>query len=82
MPPPEQRQYRESVHGFITSYNEECRLAVSYLRHDLQLEEARVFFEQARMKGQADFEDERENNYTLVYNRDGTYALISRGRNL
>jgi hypothetical protein len=77
-PPP--KQYRESIHGFITNYNEEGMPAVRYLRYDLQPEEARVFYDQARAKGQADFEDEYENNFTLVYNRDGTYTIVFRGR--
>jgi hypothetical protein len=76
----DERQYRESIYGFIVNYNEECRNGVNYLRNDLQREEAIVFFDQARLKGKAEFEDEMENNYTLVYNRDGTYTLVFRGK--
>ncbi len=79
---PQPREYKESIHGFITKYNEKCLSAVRYLRNDLQRDEARVFFDQARIKGRADFEDELENNFTLVYNRDGTYTLIFRGKNV
>jgi hypothetical protein len=61
-------------------FNAEGRPAVQYLRNDLQAEEARIFFDQARARGQVDFEDEQENNFTLVYNRGGFYTIVFRGR--
>jgi hypothetical protein len=56
------------------------RQAISYLKFDLQAEEARTIFDAARMNGQAQFEDDREGQYTLVYNRgENTYTIVRRG---
>jgi len=72
------RQYREWIHGFITIYDETARLGVRWLRDRLEFDEARVLFNAAREQGQAPFEDDLRNNYTLVYNKDNTYTLIFR----
>ena len=51
---------------------------VQYLQYDLQPEEAKVFFEQAKIKGQAQFEDDYERQFTLKYEYgDDSYTLIT-----
>lgn len=72
-------QRRESIHGFITLYTNEADFAAQYLRNDLQPEEARSLYDAARLTGQASFEDDREGQYTLVYNRgENTYTIVVR----
>lgn len=52
---------------------------LGYLRDDLQYEEARVFFEQARYRGEAQFEDDYDGQWTIKYNRStGGYLLVKR----
>lgn len=52
---------------------------VQYLQYDLQPEEAKVFFEQAKIKGQSQFEDDYERQFTLKYEYgDDSYTLIKR----
>lgn len=80
LPPTPPIQYRDSIHGFSVKYLENGRPALSYLKFDLQAEEARTIFDAARANGQAAFEDEREGQYTLVYNRgENTYTIVKRG---
>jgi hypothetical protein len=74
-------QRRESIHGFITLYTNEADFAAQYLRSDLGPEEARTIYDAARLTGQAHFEDDREGQYTLVYNRGAnTYTIVVRQR--
>jgi Na+-translocating ferredoxin:NAD+ oxidoreductase RnfC subunit len=52
---------------------------VQYLQYDLAPEEAKVFFEQAKSTGQAQFEDDNERQYTIKYEYgDNSYTLIKR----
>jgi len=67
-----------SIHGYRTKYEDEDYNAVRYLLEDLQYEEAKIFFEQARLHRSAQFEDEFEGQYELSYNPDGTYTLSRR----
>ena len=66
------------IYGFRVSYDDTARYAISYLLHDLDQEEAKVFFEQAKLKGYCKFEDDREGDYLIAYNKDNTYTLIKR----
>jgi len=66
------------VHGFKVKYEDNAHNGLVYLRDHLDLKEAKVFFDQARIKKSAQFEDEYDKNYTLVYNPDRTYTLIRR----
>jgi len=66
------------IHGFKVKYEDNAKEGVDYLLYDLDREEAKVFFEQARLRGYSQFEDDREGQYTLSYNQDGTYTLIRR----
>ena len=67
-----------SVRGLTVKYEDDAREGINYLLSDLDAEEAKVFFEQAKRKKFAKFEDDRENQYTLSYNPDGTYTLSKR----
>jgi len=71
---------REKIHGFLVNFDEALKsTGVYYLQYDLEFEEARTFFEAARMRGSSHFEDDHERNFTLTYNRsDGTYTLEAR----
>jgi len=69
---------KETIHGFWVTFDEELRDGVRYLRDDLQYKEAKTLFDAARLNGSAEFEDDYDRDWTLVYNRDGTYTLIRR----
>lgn len=65
------------VHGFPVIYEENALAGISYLRDDLDYQEARVFFDQARQRGSANFEDDNDRQYTLSY-KNGIYNLVRR----
>ena len=67
-----------NIHGFRVKCEGNAQMGRDYLRYDLDREEAGGFFEHARTKKYAKFEDDREGQYTLSYNYDGTYTLIKR----
>ncbi len=49
------------------------------LRDDLSRDEAKVYFEQARLKGSAQFEDDYDRQFTLFYERgSGSFILTRR----
>lgn len=68
------------IHGFKVKFEEDVRWGVNYLLYDLDYEESRVFFDQAKLRGFAKFEDDQDRQYTLIYNSDGSYTLIKRDR--
>ncbi len=68
----------KEIHGFKTEYDEKTEKAVDYLANDLDKKEARVFFDQAKLRGYAEFEDDNEGQYTLKYKGDNLYLLIRR----
>ena len=63
------------VHGHKVFYAEEAKRGVEYLDSDLDYKEAEVFFRDAKSRGQSALEDDDRRNFTLVYNRNGTYSL-------
>lgn len=67
------------IHGFTISYEDNAREGLRYLRDDLDYREAKVFFDQAKSKGSAEFEDEYDRQFTLMHQR-GVYVLMRRGR--
>ena len=69
-------QKRIFLDGFYINYpaTDEAYRVIKYLRDDLSSSETKVFFNQARVKGVAPFEDERERKYQIVY-RGGMYSL-------
>lgn len=72
---------KESVHGFWVEFEENLRDGIRYLREDLQYGEAKTLFDAARLRGSAEFEDDYDRDWTIIYNRGkGTYTLIRRKR--
>lgn len=67
-----------NVYGYKVKYEENAKMGIRYLAEDLDRKEAQVFFDQARLKGEAPFEDDQERQFTLIYNRDRTFTLIRR----
>lgn len=72
---------KEYVYGFLVQFDEEDRPGVKYLRGDLQYNEAKTLFDAARLRGNAEFEDDYDRDWTLIYN-PGTanYTLLHRDR--
>jgi hypothetical protein len=68
---------KASVHGFPLTYEEEAKNGVSYLTYSLGQAETKVFFDQARLKGSAAFEDKEGRDYTLIY-KNGAYILFKK----
>jgi hypothetical protein len=66
-----------TLHGFPVQYEDNAFEGIRYLRDDLDYNEARVFFDQARERGSAPFEDDADRQYTLLY-RAGVYTLVRR----
>lgn len=72
---------KENIHGFWLIFEEELREGVRYLRDDLQQREAKTLFDAARFDGTAEFEDDQDRDWSLIYNRQkGNYTLIRRQR--
>lgn len=68
---------KTTVHGFSVIYEQNTIEGIRYLRDDLDFNEARVFFDQARARGFSKFEDDEDRQYTLFY-KGGTYTLTRR----
>lgn len=68
---------KTTVHGFNVTYEDNAYAGITHLRDDLDFAEARVFFDQARIRGSANFEDDEDRQFTLNY-RDGVYTLFRR----
>jgi hypothetical protein len=72
---------KEQIHGYWLVFEEELRDGVRYLRDDLQYKEAKTIFDAARFDGTAEFEDDQDRDWSLIYNRqEGNYTLIRRQR--
>lgn len=72
---------KERIHGFWVSFEQDLQEGIWYLRDDLQYKEAKTLFDAARFRGEAEFEDDEDRDWTLIYNNnDGTYTLIKRQR--
>lgn len=69
---------KRDIHGHAVFGDESAKKGLDYLDYSLQLDEVEVFFHQAKTQGSAEFEDAKNNNYTLSYNGDGTYTLTGR----
>lgn len=67
-----------NIRGFRVKYEEGEQAGINYLLYDLDPHESRVFFNEARRNKYAEFEDDREGQYTLSYNQEGTYTLMRR----
>lgn len=66
------------MHGFRVNYEDDAHEGINYLLRDIDHNEAKVFFDEARRIGKAEFEDDTGKNYTLNRNSDGTFDLIKR----
>lgn len=65
------------IHGFKITYEDNAQPGADYFQYDLDTNEARVFFDQARLKNSAQFEDDEERQFTLFYQK-GNYILVRR----
>ncbi len=66
------------VYIYKIEYDEKDYDGVKYLRDDLQPDESSVFFEQAKLKGEAHFEDDYDRQWALKYNRSSVSYLLER----
>jgi len=66
------------IHGFKIRYEDNAQSGINYLRDDLDRDEAKVFFDQARLRKFAKFEDPADRQFTLSYSKDGSYTLARR----
>ena len=64
--------------GFKVQYEEPTRHAIDYLKNDLSPDEAKIFFEHAKRHGFAQFEDDDDRNFTLVYNQSNLFTITRR----
>ncbi len=72
---------KENIYGFWLIFEEEFMDGVRYLRDDLQRDEAKTIFDAARLTGEAEFEDDYDRDWTMIYNKgEMTYTLIRRQR--
>ncbi len=67
-----------NVHGYRIRYDPTAIHGINYLKYDLSAAEALVFIKQAKMYGNAQFEDDKDRDYTLVRGADGTFTLVLR----
>ena len=68
---------KTTVHGFSVAYEDNAYPGIGHLRDDLDYEEAKVFFNQARSQGSAKLEDDEDRQFTLIY-QNGSYTLVRR----
>jgi hypothetical protein len=68
---------QRTIHGHSISYEDDALEGVHYLQNKLDMDESKVYFDEAKRRGEAEFEDNHRWNYTLTYN-DGTYVLTRR----
>lgn len=74
----EQTSPKRDVHGFHVYGDRDAKDGLDYLDYRLSYQEAQVFFNQARYRGPAEFEDHMHRNFTLEYNGDATYTVTRR----
>jgi hypothetical protein len=65
------------IKGDIVYFGDDARGGIHYLLDDLDYNEARVFFTQARSRGEVRFEDDDARLFVLQYS-DGKYVLVRR----
>ena len=70
------------IHGLKVKYEDNEQAGINYLLYDLDAKEAKVFFNEAKRNKYAEFEDDKEGQFTLSYNSDGSYTLVSRSGNV
>lgn len=70
--------HKQNVHGHTVTGEDDAMDGINYLDHKLDSKEAEVFFDEAKRRGQAEFEDEHGRNYTLIRNSNATYTIEKR----
>ncbi|RJQ14516.1 hypothetical protein C4553_00365 [Candidatus Parcubacteria bacterium] len=68
---------KDTIYSFSVSYEENAQEGARYLKEDLAKEEAMVFFDYAKRNGSAQFEDDDDRQFTLLY-QEGSYVIIRR----
>ncbi len=63
------------VFGHIVSHDESTSHGIYYLMHELDVEEVKVFFDQAYNRGTAIFEDHMGYKFKLIHH-GGEYQLV------
>lgn len=72
-------EQKRDIHGHVVYGEDDAKDGLNRLDYDLQQDEAEVFFKQAKLKGSAQFEDDHERQFTLVYDRGrGVYRVERR----
>lgn len=67
-----------NIHEYAVMYEDtNAKEGYLYLRDDLDSNESKVFFEQAKREGEAEFEDDNERQFTLAY-QSSVYTIIRR----
>lgn len=69
------------IHGFKVEASDDDYSAVTYLRDCLDYNEAIVFFDYAKLKGKADFENRDGYDFSLLYDSSSEkkFKLVRRG---
>ena len=66
------------IHSYPVSYEDtNAKEGMIYLRDELDEQESKVFFEQAHRAGSAEFQDEHDRQFTLMYENE-KYVIIRR----
>ncbi len=69
---------KTTIHGFDVSYEENAEEGMKYLRDHLDINESKVFFDEAKKKGSAEFEDDDDRQFTLVFQKEDDYVIVRR----
>jgi len=69
--------HTRDIHGHTVHGEDDAVKGLEHLDNDLDSGEAKALFDQARYRGQAQFEDDEDRNYTLTYD-DGRYTVTRR----
>lgn len=70
---------KRSIHGFPTYYADDAKEGANFLDYSLKYAEVKVFYQEAKAHGAADFEDAHDRNFTLQYNSgQGNYTITLR----
>jgi hypothetical protein len=67
----------EKIYGFSVRFEQDLREGIIYLGQDLQEQEAKTFFNAAKLTGRADFEDDEDRDWTLTYIREGDVYILT-----
>jgi len=68
------------IHGHLVRYEDDALDGIHYLENKLDENESKVFFDEAKRRKVAEFEDYHRWNYELTYNGDASYTLTKRSR--